>query len=138
MKLFIYLPSFSEKSRRFLDGVRLLPSEISAEVFDSLVGFIKRLRQPKDDPLIVALFDPSHEDLESVRSARQFLVNVPLLLVLPDQDALTMALAHRLLPSYIAYVDSDLSQLFSVISKLAPACPEAQESRSGLKDQDFN
>lgn len=127
MKLLVYLPSFSEKSRRFLDEVRLLPSEISVEEFDSRTGFIRGLRQPKDDSLIVVLFDPRHEDLESVRNARQLLVNVPLLLVLADQDALTMALAHRLLPSYITYVDSDLSQLFSVIRKLAPASLEPKE-----------
>jgi DNA-binding NarL/FixJ family response regulator len=125
MNLFAYLPSISEKGRCFLDDVRLLPSEIRVEVFDSRAGFIRRLRQPKEDSLIVVLFDPSHEDLESLRNARQLLVNVPLLIVLADQDALTMALAHRLLPSYITYVDSDPSQLFSVISKLAPAGLEA-------------
>jgi hypothetical protein len=127
MNLFIYLPAFSEKNRRFLDGLRLLSSEISVEVFDTRAGFIRRLRQPKDDSPVAVLFDPSHEDLESVKNVRQFLVNVPLLLVLSDQDVLTMALAHRLLPSYITYVDSDLSQLFSVVRKLLPAGEEARK-----------
>jgi hypothetical protein len=127
MNLFVYLPAFSEKSRRFLDGVRLLSSEISVEVFDTRAGFIRRLRQPKDDSLVAVFFDPSHEDLESVRNAREFLVNVPLLLVLSDQDELTMTLAHKLLPLYITYVDSDLSQLFSVVRKLLPAAEEARK-----------
>jgi len=128
MNLFIYLPGFSEKSQPFLNGLRRLPSEISVEVFDTRAAFIRRLRQPKDDSLVAVLFDPSHEDLESMRNARQLLVNVPLLLVLDDQDMLTMALAHRLLPSYITYVDSDMSQLFSVIIKLLPPGLEAQKT----------
>ncbi len=128
MNLFVYLPAFSEKNHLFLDGVRFLPSAISLEVFETRMGFIRRLRQPKDDSTIALLFDPTHEDLDSIRSALPFLVNVPLLLVLADQDVVTMALAHRLLPSYITYVDSDLSQLFSVIRKLAPASQEAHKA----------
>ncbi len=97
------------------------------EVFDTQAGFIKRLRQPKDDSLIAILFDPSNEDLESMGGVREYLVNVSLLLVLSDQDPLTLALAHRLLPSYITYVDSDLSQLLSVIGKLLPAGGEVRK-----------
>jgi hypothetical protein len=128
MNLFIFLPALSEKGRRFLDGVGQLPPGVNVEVFDTRAGFIWRLRQPKGDSLIAILYDPSHEDLDEVRSARQFLADVPMLLVLSDQDAMTMALAHRLLPSYIAYVDSDLAQLFSVVRKLLPAAEEARKA----------
>lgn len=127
MDLFVYLPGFSENGRRFLDDVRLLPSGINVEVFDTRGGFIRGLRQPKKDYLIAVLFDPSHDDLEAVRAARQLLFNIPLLLVLSDQDPLTMTLAHRLLPSYITYVDSDLSQLLAVVKRLLPAGQEARK-----------
>jgi hypothetical protein len=128
MNLIIYLPGTSEKGRRLLDDMRQLHHGINLEVFDTAAGFVRRLRQPKDDSLIVVLFDPTHEDLEGLRNVREFLVNVPLLLVLSDQDVLTMALAHRLLPSYITYVDSDMAQLFSVIRKLLPAGQEARKA----------
>jgi hypothetical protein len=127
MNLFIYLPAVSEKGRRLLESARLLPPGINAEVFDTRSALVRRLRQPKEDSLIVVLFDPSHEDLEGLRNARELLVGVPLLLVLSDQDVPTMALAHRLLPSYISYVDSDMGQLFSVIRKLLPADHEARK-----------
>ena len=127
MNLLIYIPAFSEFSRRFMDDVRRLPSGIKSEVFDTRAGFISRLRQPKDNSLITILFEPSHEDLEDARNARQYLVSVPLLLVLSDQDVVTMALAHRLRPSYITYVDSDLSRLLSVVKKLMPASQEARK-----------
>jgi hypothetical protein len=128
MNLFVYLPAFSERSQTFLAGARFLPSRISLEVFDTRTGFLHRLRQPKDDSAIALLFEPTHEDLDNMRTALPFLVKVPLLLVLVDQDVVTMALAHRLLPSYITYVDSDVSQLFSVIRKLAPASQEAHKA----------
>ncbi len=128
MNLFIYLPSVSEKGRRLLESVRLLPPGINAEVFDTRSALVTRLRQPKEDSLIVVLFDPSHEDLDGLRNARELFVGVPLLLVLSDQAVPTMALAHRLLPSYISYVDSDMSQLFSVIRKLLPADHEARKA----------
>jgi hypothetical protein len=128
MNLFIYLPAVSEKGRRLLESVRLLPPGINAEVFDTRSALVGRLRQPKEDSLIVLLFDPSHEDLDGLRKARELFVGVPLLLVLSDQNVPTMALAHRLLPSYISYVDSDMAQLFSVIRKLLPADHEARKA----------
>ena len=128
MNLLIYQPSVSEKGRRFLDGVDQMPPGVKVEVFDTRAAFIRRLRQPKDQAAIVIIFEPSHEDLEEVRNARQSLVNVPLLLVLSDQDVATMTLAHRLLPSYITYMDSNPSQLFSVINKLLPAGQEARKA----------
>jgi hypothetical protein len=134
MKLLIYLPALSEKRSRLAAGIRRLPAEINVEMFDTLAGFIGRIRQPKDDFLISILFDPSHDDLEDVRGVRQFLANVPLLLVLSDQDMQTIALAHRLLPSYVTYVDSDLAQLFSVIRKLSTAGQESRKS-GGEKDR---
>jgi DNA-binding NarL/FixJ family response regulator len=127
MNLYIYLPDISEKGRRLLDSVRLLPPGINTEVFDTRSALVRRLRQPKVDSLIIVLFDPSHEDLEGLRDVRELLVSVPLLLVLSDQDLPTMALAHRLLPSYISYIDSDMTQLFSVIRKLLPASQEARK-----------
>jgi hypothetical protein len=128
MDLFIYLPTVSEKGRRFLDLVGQLPSGVDKEVFDTRGGFTKRLRQPKDHGLITILFNPSREDLEEMGSAREFLTNIPLLLVLSDQEPETLALAYRLLPSYITYVDSDLSQLLAVVRKLLPAGQEARGS----------
>ena len=127
MNLIIYLPALTEKGRRLLDSVRQLQFGIDVEVFETRAGFIRRLRQPKDNSLITILFEPSHEDLDDVRNACQFLVSVPLLLVLSDQDVVTMALAHRLRPSYITYVDSDLSRLLAVVKKLMPARQEARK-----------
>ena len=127
MNLFICLPAVSEKGRRLLESARLIRPGINVEVFDTRSALVTRLRQPKEDSLIVVLFDPSHDDLEGLRNARGLLVGVPLLLVLSDQDAPTMALAHRLRPSFINYVDSDMGQLFAVIRKLLPAGQEARK-----------
>jgi len=118
MNLFIYLATVSEKGRHFLDSARRLAEGINMEVFETKSGLVKRLRQPKEGPSVTILFDPGREDLAGLDVIRQFLANIPLLLVLSDQDPETLALSHRLLPSYITYVDSDLSQLLAVVKKL--------------------
>jgi hypothetical protein len=128
MSLFVYLPTVSEKGNRLLESLRGLPAGVSVEAFEIRAGFIRRLRQPKDDSSIAILFDPSRADLEELDRASQFFANVPLLLVLADQDAATMALALRLLPTFITYIDSDLSQILSVVSRLLPSPMEARKS----------
>jgi len=128
MSLFVCLPTVSEKGNRLLESLRGLPAGVSVEAFETREGLIRRLRQPKDDSSIAILFDPKREDLEEMDRASQFFANVPLLLVLADQDAETIALALRLLPTFITYIDSDLSQLLSVVSKLLQSGLEARKS----------
>ena len=125
MDLIVYLPGSKESGSPLLDGLKRLPPGTVVEVFESRPEFIKRLRRPHDGVSIAVLFDPSREDLDRLRDLREFLDNVHILLVLSDQDPPTMALAHRLLPSFITYVDSDIGQLLSVIRKLLPAVQEA-------------
>ena len=128
MNLFIYVATVSEKGRHFVAAASELPSGVEMEIFETKAGLIRRLRQPKDGASVVILFDPSREDLGALEVIRQFLGNIPLLLVLSDQDPETLALSHRLLPSYITYVDSDLSQLLAVVRKLLPTDQEVRKS----------
>lgn len=127
MSLIVYLPGFTEKGSALLEGLKRLPPGTVVDVFESRPEFTRRLRRPHDDVSIAVLFDPSHEDLDRLRDVREFLDRVHLLLVLADQDPQTLALAHRLLPSFITYVDSDIGQLLSVIRKLLPSVQEARK-----------
>jgi hypothetical protein len=118
LNVFVYLSSPAAASPSFLDPLRQLLPEARPEVFESLEELKQRLRRPKNDSSIMIVFSPSREDLSALGSVRDFLGKVHLLLVLPDQEETTLALAHRLLPSFISYVDSDFKELLSVVNKL--------------------
>jgi hypothetical protein len=118
LNIFVYFSSPAGSRPSFLDRLHQLLPEAQPEVFVSLEDFKRRLRRPKNDSSITIVFSPSREDLSALGSVREYLGKVHLLLVLPDQEAATLALAHRLLPSFITYVDSDFTELLSVVNKL--------------------
>jgi hypothetical protein len=112
------MPKPSEKGSQLLSEVAPLVSPGSLEVFRDLSSFARRLRRPKDSFSAALIFEPTDEDLRGITSLRDVLKDTRTLLVLPDQKEETIVLAHRVLPAYIGYVDSGISDVVSVLRQL--------------------
>lgn len=105
-------------------GERLL-SDIQAkihghwiEVDQTLKDLSDRFHYPLLDRAIMVFVAESREQLEGLISMGHFFRDVPMLLVLPDSEPATISMGHRLYPRFVTYVDSDFSDLVSVLSKL--------------------
>jgi hypothetical protein len=96
----------------------ILPEEGLETVFE-LPGFFERLRRPRDAGSVSLIWNPSREDLNAIRPLKDLLRPGRTLLVLADQDEETLALAHSLLPAFIAYVDEGNEEILAVLRKLA-------------------
>ena len=118
MKIFFLSPRPDETGNRFLDEVASLAGRENLEVFQDLSIFALRIRRSKDQESVALVFDPSHSELRELGTLRDFLPGTRMLLVLRDQEAETIALAHRLFPTYIAYVDYGLSELLAILGRL--------------------
>ncbi len=94
------------------------------QLFETLDGLAERLRRPKDPLSIVVVISPSVKDLEALIDLREHALGVRILLILPDQKKETLALAHKVFPSYIGYRDGYAPRIVSVIMQLAKAQSE--------------
>ena len=103
---------------RFLRDVSPIVSPEDFEVFGDLASFHERLRKPRDPSSIMLILDPSYEDLRRVVALREFIKESKVLLVLRDQCAETISLAHKILPTYISYLDGGTSGLVAVLKQL--------------------
>jgi hypothetical protein len=121
MNLFLYARALHEGGEQILSAVAPLISQGSIEVFQQLPGFVERLRRPKDPLSLAILLGPSKDDLRMIVASRDFLKETKTLLVLPDQDEETLFLAYRVFPTFITYVDSPLSDLTTVVKRIAGA-----------------
>jgi len=129
MNLFFLIGDKGGRGGRFLEDVIPLFPQDRLEVFVGLAGFAERIRKPRDPFGALVLLGPSHEDLRRVISLRDFLKDTRVLLVLGDQHEETISLAHKMLPTYISYLDNGTSGVVSVLRQLMKDAHSRAESQ---------
>jgi hypothetical protein len=117
--VFAYLPRALEEGQELLNAVAPIVAGGRLEVYYDLQRFAARIRRPKDRSSVAIVWDPTREDLRDIGAMRPLLEGIRTLLVLPDEDAETVVLAHKLLPAYIAYIDDGIAEIVSVLERLA-------------------
>jgi len=88
------------------------------EVDRTVEALCDRFHHPTIDRGIMILVPKDREQLEQLISIGDLFNDSPILLVLPDREPATISRGHRLYPRFVTYVDSDFSDLVSVLSKL--------------------
>ncbi len=128
MNIFVFLPRPEKRAERLLADLAHLVANGSLEVFADLPSFAARVRRPKDPGSVVLVYGPTHEDLNGLASLRDCLKWTRILLALPDQGEETIALSHKLFPTYIGYVDNGLAGIVCILKQLTKERAEAPAS----------
>jgi hypothetical protein len=118
MNLFFLMPGPDGGAERFLRDASPFVPQNALEVFRDVGGFAERLRRPKDPSSVVVVLGPSPEDLKRIAVLRDYLKDSRILLVLRDQSEETISLAHRVLPTYITYLDNSTAGIVSVLRQV--------------------
>jgi hypothetical protein len=89
------------------------------------LGFVRtledlscRLREPKDDEVIAVLIAASGDELRELLSLGDLLMDLRIILVLPNKDGETVANGHRLRPRFLTYADSNFIDVAAVLGKM--------------------
>jgi hypothetical protein len=126
MTLFLYAPKTSAPRE---DIEKILAATImpdgSFEIFRTINDLSRKLRHPKNDLIIVVLLPADREDILDVFNIRHLFRNTRVILVVPDLDKETIALAHRLRPRYLTYVHGNLPAIGTVIDNMCSGYAQA-------------
>jgi hypothetical protein len=87
------------------------------EVFRSIASLATRLQHPADD-LTAIILAASREELQELQTIRRLLSKARVFLLVGDEEDETIALAHRLRPRFLGYLNDDYSEIFSVLVKM--------------------
>lgn len=117
--VFVYISRALEEGHELLNAMAPIVAGERLEVYYDLQGFAARIRRPKDPSSVAIVWNPTREDLRDIGAMRPLLERIRTLLVLPDEDAETVVLAHKLLPAYIAYIGDGITEIVSVLERLA-------------------
>jgi hypothetical protein len=77
-----------------------------------------KLLLPKNDLIIALLLAEKRDDLVELVSMSNLFRDTRIILIAPDREKETVALAHLLRPRLLSYVDSDFTDVFTVLTKI--------------------
>jgi hypothetical protein len=118
MNVLLYAAKQTASGERLKQSIETLTSLESLTDCGSIAELIQYLRNPDPLPETVVLQATSHQDLQVFEPFRFRLEMVFFVLVLPDADTETVARGHQLRPRFIAYQDSDFSEVGAVLARL--------------------
>ena len=88
------------------------------EVFRNSRDFSQRIYQIPRKIDVAVLFAQNHDQLSELISLKAFLIDVRIILILPDREHLTVIKGHTLSPSYTSYADSNATDVAAVLNKM--------------------
>ena len=118
MNVLFYSASLNGIGKRFF---RIVVSHIPQERIElcrSMAGLDSRLHKPLDGLAIAVFHVTDRDELGELITRRNLLADFRNILVLPDCDESTTALAHVLRPRFVIYSDGDLPDASVILGKL--------------------
>jgi hypothetical protein len=118
MRVLFYAQSGDQAGDRLKQTLdETLPPDI-VETQRSLTGMVQRLRNNRADLEVVIMMPANRLELSGIFKILDELGDVRLVLVLPDEEDETIAMAHRLRPRFVTYTNGDYSELRQVLQKM--------------------
>jgi hypothetical protein len=118
MNILLYTGASEEWERGLTECIgRSLP-ERDSEIYRTMDDFCDRLLHPMDNPFIAILLAPNYDELLKIFRLRHLLQDHPIILILPDQEEETLAIAHRLRPRFLRDLSGNQEEIIAVLSKM--------------------
>ena len=119
MKVVLYANERNAPASKSLQNVieTCIPSNC-LEVYGNSRDFAERIYQIPRKIDVAVLFAQNQDQLSELISLKAFLIDVRIILILPDRDHLTVIKGHTLSPGYTSYVDSNNADVAAVLNKM--------------------
>ena len=137
MDFFIYSTVSEENHKQLEDSFNALVPKGKVEVFRSLDDFSQRLKLPAPSKSIAVLVPGSRQDLQEIISRIDLLRDLRIIVIAPDHEVETTAIAHQLRPRYLTYLNGDFGILAAVLRKMV-ACHLSDEAPSSSHSEGYS
>jgi hypothetical protein len=117
MKIIIYA-GVGPIGEQLVHKIRHLVSEGDLEHYDSIDGFVQRLRRPVNDFAMVIICAGRQEEISEVLGFADLMVGIKTILIVPDRLPQTLSDALKLHPRYVGYADGDFSDVSLVAGRM--------------------
>ena len=118
MKVLYYGTTTNGAGKRLHKAIESVVPIEDIEVYRDIEALGRRLRLPTCDLSISVFFTKNKADLFDLILIKKLLLNLRILLVLPDGDNETITMGHTLFPRFLTYADSDFKDVEAVLKKI--------------------
>ena len=118
MDLFVYSTASEANQKQLEDSFKAFVPKGKIEVFRSFDNFFQRLKLPVQPQSIALLVPGSRHELQEILSWIDLLRDLRIIVIAPDHEAETTAIAHQLRPRYLTYLNGDFGELAAVLRKM--------------------
>ena len=118
MKVLLYARESAEPGNKLQNFLETHVPGSNPEVYHTIEGLAERLKAPHRGEVVAVLQANSQEDLAALLSIRHRLQDIKTILLAPDREEETIALAHQLRPRFLSYINNDLYPVAAVLEKM--------------------
>lgn len=118
MQILFYASKNDKNELRLEAAIRAAAPGGTIEHFTGLNELRERLRSIIEPDSIMVLAAVDRPELLKMRSFRDMLTEIFIVLVLPDREKSTIRLAHLLRPRFISQLQDDFSELNQIVTKI--------------------
>ncbi len=118
MDLFIYSTVSEEYQKRLEDLFRTVFPKEEIRIYRTFDDLSQRLKLPGQVASVAVLAPGSREQLLHILSRRDLLRDLRTIVIAPDHEDETVAIAHRLRPRYLTHINGDFGDLAAVLRKM--------------------
>ena len=120
MKLFLYAKDKNGAGGRLQRVLEVFGKQTEIEVYRTVEGLCHgRLRHNGGSiETIAILLAAEQEDLRALLSIRDWIIDLRLILILPDREKGTISKGHLFRPRYLTYADGDFLDVAAVLAKM--------------------
>ncbi|MBF0551711.1 MAG: hypothetical protein HQK60_14405 [Deltaproteobacteria bacterium] len=112
-----YLPPDGGLELEVMSALKPFLTAPCRQVYCRLDDLLSRLQQPLGDISLAVFVAATHQELISILMLREFLMDLRLILVLPDWNEGTVALGRTLYPRFMTYADGSRDEIIEVLRK---------------------
>lgn len=118
MKLLLYASTTQPPWKKIKENVEKRVPYKNLELYQTIEALKQRLCQPKEELFVGFLLVSDREGLLDILSLRQLFSDIPTILIIPDKEKETIALAHRFRPNFLGFQDDDPAKISQVLEKM--------------------
>lgn len=118
MKLLLYASTTQPPWKKIQEYVKKRVSYKNLELYQTIEALKQRLCQPKEEMFVGFLLVSDREGLLDILSLRQLFLDIPTILIIPDKEKETIALAHRFRPNFLGFKDDEPEKISQVLEKM--------------------
>jgi hypothetical protein len=118
MNILYYTSTINGAGKRLQEAIESVVQAENTEIYRNLESLIQRLRRPTQLLDVSILLANSRTDFLDLLSIRDLLLNLRIILILPDGNKETITRGHTLFPRFLTYANSDFKDVAAVLKKM--------------------